>query len=443
MPSIDTNDLKRYLASLEREDRYRVVDTLKSTDAERTELVYLPDSVLEADAPLRMKRGFQHLYVRKYIESASHLGSAYQRIFDQQHSEADPLESVPHVYECYETDEHLIVVMEYLSGETLDRAVSRLGAGSDLACRLLPPICDAVASIHERFDPPLIHRDLKPSNVIVQDARAVLIDLGIARDFKEGAETDTLLFGTRSFSPPEQFGYKQTTVRSDVYALGMLLYFCLTGTIPSASTHDDRFPGADIPEPMRAVLMCATEFDPEKRFASARALKNAFLSACPAHPIPRKAPGLSAPAADVAAPSPGNRPLAAAPSGTRRNARRALGRRFAPKPAEPERFSILGKIWNGLLVASLFVLLLGCFSSFVNPTPQNQAMPIWHNAIGFLVVMPVLFASTALLIADKRRIAVRFPALRKLNWWKWIASYAVLAFALVCILGLIRVIALR
>ncbi len=410
MPPIDTNDLKRYLASLEREDRYRIVDTLKGTETERTELVYLPDSVLEADAPLRMKRGFQNLYVRKYIESTSHLGSAYQRIFDhQQHNANNLLEAVPYIYECYETDRHLIIVMEYLSGETLDRAVTRLGAGNDLACRLFPPICDAVASIHERFDPPLIHRDLKPSNVIVQDSRAVLIDLGIARDFKEDAETDTLLFGTRSFSPPEQFGYKQTTVRSDVYALGMLLYFCLTGTIPSASTHDDRFPGSHISDKMREVLMRATEFDPDKRFAHTRALKSAFLQAC------AKAPD------DVRGAAAGQTPASI---------------------SKPERFSTLGKIWNVLLCAALALLIPSCIAAFLNPTPQNQTMPIWYNAFAFLVICPLLFISTAVLIADKRRLVRRLPAWGKFGWKRWLASYGALVLILLCALTAVHALAL-
>ncbi len=319
------------------------------------------------------------------------------------------LEAVPYIYECYETDRHLIIVMEYLSGETLDRAVTRLGAGNDLACRLFPPICDAVASIHERFDPPLIHRDLKPSNVIVQDSRAVLIDLGIARDFKEGAETDTLLFGTRSFSPPEQFGYKQTTVRSDVYALGMLLYFCLTGTIPSASTHDDRFPGSHISDKMREVLMRATEFDPDKRFAHTRALKSAFLQACAK--VPDAVRGAAA----------GQTPASI---------------------SKPERFSTLGKIWNVLLCTALALLIPSCIAAFLNPTPQNQTMPIWYNAFAFLVICPLLFISTAVLIADKRRLARRLPAWGKFGWKRWLASYGALVLILLCALTAVHALAL-
>lgn len=88
---------------------------------------------------------------------------------------------------------------------------------------------------------PVIHRDLKPSNIIVSGVRyaadagmtfssLVIIDLGIARVWRDGADADTVKFGTRSYAPPEQFGFGQTSVRSDIYALGALLFFCLTGT---------------------------------------------------------------------------------------------------------------------------------------------------------------------------------------------------------------------
>lgn len=86
----------------------------------------------------------------------------------------------------------------------------------------------------------MIHRDLKPSNIIVTGANytpddgltfssLVIIDLGIARVWRDGADADTVKFGTRPYAPPEQYGFGQTSVRSDVYALGALLFFCLTG----------------------------------------------------------------------------------------------------------------------------------------------------------------------------------------------------------------------
>ena len=103
-----------------------------------------------------------------------------------------------------------------------------------LAADIFPRLCDAVLELHEGFGAPLIHRDLKPSNIMVSCGGLSLIDQGIAREYKGDATTDTHHFGTRAYAPPEQFGFGQTTVRSDVYALGMILYFCLVEQTPDA-----------------------------------------------------------------------------------------------------------------------------------------------------------------------------------------------------------------
>ena len=140
----------------------------------------------------------------------------------------------PPSWECYTVGERRIVVMEHVRGETLAEAVYRRDPSVALAREVFPPLCDAVSELHEGFDPPLIHRDLKPSNVMLAPGGLALIDFGIARSFNEGAETDTRHLGTRAYAPPEQFGFGQTDERSDVYALGLLLYFCLTERTPDA-----------------------------------------------------------------------------------------------------------------------------------------------------------------------------------------------------------------
>ncbi|MCI8305537.1 MAG: DUF5067 domain-containing protein [Enterorhabdus sp.] len=129
------------------------------------------------------------------------------------------------------------------------------------------------------FAPPLIHRDLKPSNIVVSDGGLTIIDFGIARAFREGAGADTTHFGTRSYAPPEQFGYGQTDVRSGVYALGMLLYYLVTERDPDARVATGGFAEPDVPPMLRPVLQRACAFDPAARFSSVRALKAAFLAA--------------------------------------------------------------------------------------------------------------------------------------------------------------------
>ena len=75
----------------------------------------------------------------------------------------------------------LVVVMEYIQGETLQEVVDRQGPSLELAASVFPRLCAAVSELPTAFDPPIIHHDLKPSNLILSWDRLTLIDFGIAR----------------------------------------------------------------------------------------------------------------------------------------------------------------------------------------------------------------------------------------------------------------------
>lgn len=90
-------------------------------------------------------------------------------------------------------------------------------------------LCDVLTYLHGQ-SPAVIHRDIKPENIIRtigQDIR--LIDFGIARTFREDADTDTQVIGTKPYMAPEQFGSEQSDNRVDIYALGMVMLFLATG----------------------------------------------------------------------------------------------------------------------------------------------------------------------------------------------------------------------
>ena len=261
MAKTENDNLAEYLNSLEVNSGLHLVRTLKSSPAETTELV--------AD-----EEG--HLYVRKIIARESGLGGVYGQLKAVQDT-GQVTPHLPRIWIFVKTESDVIVVMEYLPGENLWERLDREGCGMESARRYFPELCRAVEELHEGFDPPVIHRDLKPTNVIINAAGALkLVDFGISREYREHAATDTQFLGTREYAPPEQFGFRQTDERSDVYSLGMILYHILTGQTPSAALHDGGFADPDIPEALRAVLMQATEFDPERRFGSAAALRTAF-----------------------------------------------------------------------------------------------------------------------------------------------------------------------
>lgn len=202
-------------------DAYRVERVLKCTPAELTQLVYLR----------RIDGGELGPYVRKLIDPASGIGGAYRLLADAQ-AAGKRFRQLPRLVSVGERAGKLEVVMEHVNGATLREVIgaARPEDRASLAALLAPALCDAATELHEGLASTVVHRDLTPGNVICPEADPsvpVLIDLGIAREWREGAETDTTHFGTRAYAPPEQFGFGQTDVRSDVYALGMLCFFCL------------------------------------------------------------------------------------------------------------------------------------------------------------------------------------------------------------------------
>lgn len=257
--------LQQHLDSLARDECYRVDAVLKEGRYERTERVFFVGANGAEQGP----------YVRKVFEAESGLGGAYGRVLAAQRQGKRFLH-LPHIIDCYSLGDQDAVVMEFVPGRTLADELYETGPSLDVAKRLFPGICDAIAELHNRFDPPLIHRDIKPSNFMVDGDTVLVIDLGIARTFDKDAACDTSHFGTRAYAPPEQFGYGQTDVRSDIYALGMVLFYLLCEETPVPSTVQKRLRAHGVPESVRDVVAQATAFDPADRFGSVDAMRAAF-----------------------------------------------------------------------------------------------------------------------------------------------------------------------
>ena len=444
-----TAALAGHLASLERDDSYRVERALKCSDVETTELVYFEGSGGGSLGP----------FVRKRIDASAQIGGAYERLFAAQQA-GRRFEHLPRIVDCRRAGEELDVVMEYVEGETLEALVGRLGATPDYACELFGALCDAAAELHAGFASagemaaPVIHRDLKPSNIIVSGANyapdagmtfssLVIIDLGIARVWRDGADADTVKFGTRSYAPPEQYGFGQTSVRSDIYALGALLFFCLTGADPKPGRDmREQCEAHGIPVPLTDVICMAMALDPAKRFASAKALGNAA----------RAAYGLCAPASS----------LATAPAAVSRTAVPQVHRAQQPvapalspstgqhetiSPSASKCVSLLsripepvGRIWNGCVYATTLLLLMGSHFAVFQPTGENRNYPTWFLALEYFFMVDGLVLLITFGMLDRRRLRRRFPVLDRYRggafvelWFKALGFM----FAVMCVVVVI------
>jgi serine/threonine protein kinase len=146
----------------------------------------------------------------------------------QLHTEVRMARQVSHpnvcrVYDIDELDGSTFLSMEYIDGEDLASSLRRIGRfPEDRALEIARQVCAGLAAAHERG---VVHRDLKPANVMLDGTGKVRItDFGLA-----GAAGETLRAGTPAYMAPEQLAGGEVTPKSDIYALGLLLYEIFTG----------------------------------------------------------------------------------------------------------------------------------------------------------------------------------------------------------------------
>lgn len=185
------------------------------------------------------------------------------------------------------------LVTEYVDGEPLDKYVARTSPSLTQRLALIETLCAAVDYAHRRL---LVHRDIKPSNILIdRDGHPRLVDFGIAKSL-ESAGGDTSQPFSPAYSSPEQVLGEPVSTATDVFALGLLLYELLTGTLPGQrrsssgaalmrSLHDETIvapslnahaapgvPQKSLRGDLDLIVLTALKREPDRRYPGALAL---------------------------------------------------------------------------------------------------------------------------------------------------------------------------
>ncbi|WP_079913406.1 serine/threonine-protein kinase [Paenibacillus sp. 32352] len=191
--------------------------------------------------------------------------------------------NLPDIIDYYagERGGYSYLVMDYIEGETLLQRFERSGRrlGLDQVMDYSLQLCDLFQYLHSRRPEPIIYRDLKPSNLMIDvQERLRLIDFGIARSYKAGQAADTVRIGTVGFAAPEQFEGRQTDERTDLYGLGALMYFLLSGgQYYHAARMQLRELDAKLPSQLAALVERLLQADPAARYQSAAEVREELL----------------------------------------------------------------------------------------------------------------------------------------------------------------------
>ena len=292
------------------------------------------------------------------------------------------------IYDAGVADEGCFAVMEYVPGGSLRELLAR---GTRLpvssVIQVGAQIADALQLLHQER---IIHGDVKPDNVLLDDeGNAKLVDFGIAHLATTTASISAhSLGGSVPYLAPEQLEHGRADARSDIYALGLVVYELLAGRkafdgenwVAVAAQRLARDPAplgdirADLPDGLEAVVMRALARTPDQRYASAREMQQALLSvisradSAPTEPPPtRAAPDGPAACASLDEPTARYAPVVPRPEPRARTVPPPPTR--PPRPPRPREDSGLGQLFRGehplsipllatLVLADLVLLLL-------------------------------------------------------------------------------------
>ncbi len=207
------------------------------------------------------------------------------------------------IYEVGDASEEAYIVMQYVPGQSLDKLIAQGPGSLQLVLSVGIQIADGMSAAHALG---IFHRDLKPANVMLTDGGLVkILDFGLARRINpdEGefdpsksrrktgpvAATYTARGGTIAYMAPEQFVTGQSSVQSDIFALGVMLYELVSGRHPFARPDGEEIQsiraiqfadpeplGNQTPPELSSVILCCLEKNPAERYSSAADVREAL-----------------------------------------------------------------------------------------------------------------------------------------------------------------------
>ena len=228
-------------------DRYQIIRTIGEGGMANVYLAY--DTILDRNVAVKILRGDlanDEKFVRRFQREAIAASSLTHP-------------NIVEMYDVGEDDGKYFIVMEYVEGVTLKSLIKRRGSLTlTEVIDIMLQLTSGIACAHESF---IIHRDIKPQNVLIlDDGRVKITDFGIAMALNSNELTQTnSVMGSVHYLPPEQANGTGSTIKSDIYSLGILMFELLTGKLPFKGENAVEIAIKHMKEPIPSVK----EFNPE------------------------------------------------------------------------------------------------------------------------------------------------------------------------------------
>lgn len=256
-------------------DRYEIIRNIGEGGMAN---VYLAlDTILDRKVAVKILRGdlaTDEKFVKKFQREASAAS-----ILDHP--------NIVGIYDVGEDDGNYYIVMEYIEGQTLKSLIKRRGSLTlPEVIDIMTQLTSGIAHAHEKG---IIHRDIKPQNILILDDGLIKIaDFGIAQALNSTELTETnSVMGSVHYLPPEQANGAGSTVKSDIYSLGILMYELLIGKVPFKGENaveiaikqmKDPIPSVcdikeEIPQAVENIILKATAKNPKNRYESVEDMK--------------------------------------------------------------------------------------------------------------------------------------------------------------------------